>query len=79
MRQSGQDTDLDTAGISNSNRDLLYSTSGIIMILQEMCTSFIFPGSCEFQVVTAVVEDFLLLEYDTASSQKNIILILDYH
>jgi hypothetical protein len=26
-----------------------------------------------------VVEDFLLLGYDTASSQKNIILILDYH
>jgi hypothetical protein len=66
-------------GISKSNRDLLYSSCGIIMILQEMCTSFIFPGSYEFRVVTAVVEDFLLLGYDTASSQKNIILILDYH
>jgi hypothetical protein len=79
MLQSGQDTDLDMAGISNSNRDLLYSSCGIIMILQEMCTSLIFHGSCEFWVVTAVVEDFLLLGYDTASPQKNIILILDYH
>jgi hypothetical protein len=66
------------AVISNNDRDLLYSSSGIIMILPEMCISFILPGSREFQVVTAVVEDFLLLGYDTASSQKNIILILGY-
>lgn len=79
MLQSGQDPDLDMAGISNSNRDLLFSGSGIIMIFQEMCTSFIFPGSYEFRVVMAVVADFLRLGYDTSSSQKNIILILDYH
>jgi len=48
MLQSDQDTDLDMAGISNSKRDLLYSSFGIIMILQEMCTSFIFLGSCKF-------------------------------
>jgi hypothetical protein len=80
MLQSGHDTDLDMADISKliflqfwHNHDLTRNVPTIQIWFMWIFRS---SGSCGF--FAAVVEDSLLLGYDRVSSQKNIILILDY-